>query len=49
MTWNLKSLVYINELPPVIIYLPLLINQLKITFKALLKQKSNHFIAQGLS
>ena len=49
MTRCLKSLIYLNYLPPVIIHLPLFIDDLKVTFKVLLKQKFNHFIVQGFS
>ena len=45
----LKSLIYLNRLPPVIIHLPLFIGDLKITLKVLHKQKLNHFIVQGFS
>ena len=41
--------IYINQSPPVIIHLSLFINDLKITPKVLLKQKSYHFIKQDLS
>ena len=45
----LKSSMYIHELPPITMHLPLFINHLKITLKVLLKQKSHHFIVQSLS
>ena len=39
---------YIIYFPPVIIHFSPFINDLKITLKVLLKQKSNHFTVQSL-
>ena len=49
MARYLKSSSYINLLQRTIIHLSPFINHLKITLKAMLKQKTNHLIVQSLS
>ena len=41
--------IFIYHLPRVIVHVPPFINHLKITLKALLKQRLNHFIVQSFS